>query len=222
MNLADPATLPRRSFVYRRLVERGATFDASGHAVRVAGDAAQAGVVLCDLSLAPRCGFRGGDALDWLRGQGIVVPEGNNRAARLGASGLTCRLAPTEALILADAEIVDRLAAACARETPGKCYAMPLADSHAWFGIAGRNAARLLAKLCGVDLRPHRFDNLEIARTMIAGLSAIAVRDDIGEMLAYDLLADSASALYLWDCIVEAMAEFDGAVVGTEALGKGR
>ncbi len=44
----------------------------------------------------------------------------------------------------------------------------------------------------------------------------------IGETLAYHLLADSASALYLWDCLVEAMAEFDGAVVGTEALEEGR
>ena len=220
--MADPATLPRRGFVYRRLVERGATFDTSGHAVRTAGDAAQADVVLCDLSLAPRCGFKGRDALGWLSGRGIVVPEENNRAARLGDSGLSCRLAPTEALILADAGVVDRLETACARETPDGCYAMPRAESHAWFRIAGRDAAPMLAKLCGVDLRPHRFDDLEIAQTIVARISAIVVRDDIGGTLAYNLLADSASALYLWDCIVEAMAEFDGAVVGTEALGEDR
>ncbi len=109
-----------------------------------------------------------------------------------------------------------------AREKPSGCYAIARADSHAWFKIAGRDAVRMLAKLCGVDLRPHRFDELEIAQTIVARLPAIFVRDDIGEMLAYHLLADSASALYLWDCLVEAMAEFDNAVAGTEAFEEGR
>ncbi len=125
-------------------------------------------------------------------------------------------------MILADGDVVDRLEAARAREKPNGCYTMPRADSHAWFRIAGRDAARMLAKLCRVDLRPHRFDDLEIAQTIVARLSAIVVRDDIGESLAYHLLADSASALCLWDCLVEAMAEFDGAVVGTGAFGEGR
>ncbi len=220
--MADPATLPRRSFVYRRLVERGVSFDASGNTVRTGEDAAHAGMVLGDLSLAPRCGFKGRHALDWLRGQEVTVSDDNNRATRLGDAGLTCRLADNEALILSDAGAVDRLDAACARETPGGCYTMPRADSHAWFRIAGRDGARMLAKLCGVDLRPRSFNDLEIAQTIVARLSAIVVRDDIGATLAYHLLADSASALYLWDCVVEAMAEFDGAVVGAEALGEER
>ena len=89
-------------------------------------------------------------------------------------------------------------------------------------GEAHRDAAAMLAKLSGVDFRPRRFDDLEIAQTFVARLAAIVVRDDMGGTLAYNLLADSASALYLWDCIVEAMVEFDGAVVGTEALGEDR
>jgi sarcosine oxidase subunit gamma len=222
VNVTDPAVLPRRSFVYRRLVECGASFDASGLAVRTDQDAAHAGVVLCDLSLSPRIGFKGRHALAWLGDHGVLVPDEDNRATRLGGVGLTCRLAPTEALILGDGAMVDQLETACAREKPDGCYAMPRADSHAWFRIAGSDAARMLAKMCGVDLRPHKFDNLEIVQTIVARLSAIVVREDIGETLAYHLLADSASALYLWDCLVEAMTEFDGAVIGTEALGEDR
>ncbi len=218
--MADPTVLARRSFVYRRLAERGATFDADGQALRTDQETGRAGVVLCDLSLAPRGGFKGRNALDWLRGNGIVVPEANNRALRLGGS-LICRLAPTEAMILAT-DVVGRLDAAWARQTPVGCYPVPRADSHAWFRVAGRDAAPMMAKLSGVDLRAHRFDDLEIAQTFVARLPASVVRDDIGGTLAYNLLADSASALYLWDCVVEAMAEFDGAVVGTEALGEDR
>ncbi len=205
--MADPATLPRRSFVYRRLAGRGAA----------PGDA---GVVLRHSSLAPRLGFKGRAALDWLRGNDIAVPEVNTRALRLGG-GLVCRLAPNEAMILAT-DAIDRLDAAWDRDRPAGCYPVPRADSHAWFKVAGRDAAAMLAKLSGVDFRPHRFDDLEIAQTFVARLAAIVVRDDIGGTLAYNLLADSASALYLWDCVVEAMAEFDGAVVGAEALGENR
>ena len=219
--MADPATLPRRSFVYRRLAERGAIFDAGGNALRTGAEPGRAGVVLCDLSLAPRCGFKGREALDWLRRNEIAVPEANNRAARLGG-GLICRLAPNEAMILANQDIIGRLDAAWARQMPVACHPVPRADSHAWFKVAGRDAASMLAKLSGVDLRPRGFADLEVAQTFVARLSAIVVRDDIGGTLAYNLLADSASALYLWDCVVEAMAEFDGAVVGTEALGEGR
>jgi sarcosine oxidase, subunit gamma len=225
VTVADPATLPRRSFVYRRLVERGASFDATGHAVRTGENAVNPGVVLCDLSLAPRCGFKGRQALDWLRDQGIVVSDENNRAMRLGASGLTCRLGDGEALVMAPPDAVERLdierlEAACAHDAPVGCFAMPRADSHFWYRIAGRDAARLLARLCGVDFRAHRFDQLEIAQTIVARVSAIVVRDDIGETLAYHLLADSASALYLWDCVVAAMADFDGEIVGIEMLGE--
>ncbi len=205
--MADPATLARRSFVYRRLAGRGA-------------ETGDAGVVLCDSSLAPRCGFKGRAALDWLRSSDIAVPEANNRALRLG-DGLVCRLAANEAMILAT-DVIGRLDEAWDRDKPGGCYPMPRADSHAWFRIAGRDAARMMAKLSGVDFRPRRFDDLEIAQTFVARLAAIVVRDDRGGTLAYNLLADSASALYLWDCIVEAMVEFDGAVVGTEALGEDR
>ena len=220
--MADPATLPRRSFVYRRLVQCGASFDASGNAIRTDQDAAHAGVVICDLSLSPRGGFKGRDALSWLRGHDVRVPEENNRAMRLDDTGLTCRLAPGEALILARGDIVDRLQTSRASEKPAGCFTVPRADSHAWFRIAGDEAAHMLAKVCGVDLRPDQFGNLEIAQTIVARLSAIIVRDDIGETLAYHLLADSASALYLWDCLVDAMAEFGGAVVGTETLGEDR
>ena len=42
--------------------------------------------------------------------------------------------------------------------------------------------------------------------------------DDRRGELAYHLLFDSASADYLWDCLIDAMDEFDGAPVGATAL----
>ena len=76
----------------------------------------------------------------------------------------------------------------------------------------------MFAKLCGVDLRPGRFADLAIAQTSAAGITGVIIRDDRGGHLAYHLLCDSASAAYLWDCLVDAMTEFDGRPVGLAAV----
>jgi sarcosine oxidase, subunit gamma len=44
------------------------------------------------------------------------------------------------------------------------------------------------------------------------------VRADLGELPAFHLLGDSASAGYMWDCLLDAMAEFGGHPVGLAVL----
>jgi sarcosine oxidase subunit gamma len=76
----------------------------------------------------------------------------------------------------------------------------------------------MVAKICGVDLRPGKFADGRIAQTSMARMNGVVIRDDQGETLAYHLLGDSASAEYLWGCLIDAMAEFDGAPVGLAAV----
>ncbi len=76
----------------------------------------------------------------------------------------------------------------------------------------------MFAKLCGVDLRPHKFGDGAIAQTSIARLNAIVLRADVGETLAYYLLTDIASASYMWASLRDAMDEFDGLPVGLGAI----
>ena len=61
-----------------------------------------------------------------------------------------------------------------------------------------------------VNLRPHKFANWAVAQTSIVRMNGIVIRDDIGDASAYHLLADSASADYLWNCLLDAMTEFGG------------
>jgi sarcosine oxidase, subunit gamma len=49
-------------------------------------------------------------------------------------------------------------------------------------------------------------------------MSGIILRQDFGSVLGFHLLADSASADYLWDCLQDAMIEFDGGPIGLTAL----
>jgi sarcosine oxidase subunit gamma len=237
--LTAPDDFPRRSFVARKLAEAGARFGSLGDTAVALdfGDAAAEAEAarrlgLADLSPVPRTGFKGAGTAEWLAGQGVDVSAESNRAVRQPGGELAARLAPGEVLILGAGEAESEgltavLEAAWAAnplppETP-RGFPLPRRDSHAWFLVSGGAAAAMFAKLCGVDLRPEKFPDLSVAQTSVARISAIVIRDDREGTLAYHLLTDSASAEYLWDCLLDAMTEFEGRPVGlaaVRALGK--
>jgi len=217
-----PEDFPRRSPVYRRLVDAGATFVeryGAAAASTFPGDRSPPPPVgLADLSPLRRLGFKGRGAFAWLNAQGLAVPEANNRTARTGGI-LVLRLGDNEALVLDAVDTPDpRIESVMAAAAPAKVYPVPRADTHAWFLVTGPAAPELFATLCGVDLRPHRFDDGAIAQTSIARLPSVVAHDDRGGKPAYHVLADWASAHYLWDCLTEAMATFDGRLLGLADL----
>lgn len=229
----QPQDYTRRSFVYRGLLARGARFGEVGGAA-VAFDygnedseVEQARTLgLSDLSPLARCGFKGAGTIEWLAGQGIEVPEQPNRAQPQGDGCVAARLSLTEVLVLGDlagqADTCTRLVQTWESEaqppSPPRGFPLPRADSHAWLSLTGAQVPAMLAKLCGVDLRPGVFANNSVAQTSVARLNAVIIRDDLGKTLNYYLLPDSASAAYLWDCLSDAMTEFAGAPVGLAAL----
>jgi sarcosine oxidase subunit gamma len=225
-----------RSHAYRKLLKHDAHFEAMvnaavarhyGDPVGEAETARRLG--LADLSPLPRLGVKGPGTADWLAGQGIQVPAESNQAVRQSSGVLAARLAPAELMLLGDLSgdpaPLDAIAAAWRAEPQSpvpperpRGFLLPRQHSHFWFVLSGDCTAGMFAKLCGVDLRPGKFANGRIAQTSIARMNAVVIRDDQGGVLAYHLLGDSASAEYLWDCLNDAMAEFDGAPVGLAAL----
>lgn len=233
MNALSPESFKRRSFVYRRLQQRGAEFgEVQGAAVALSfGNSSTeqrqaASLGLCDLSPLPRTGFKGPGTPDWLAGQGVVVPAASNLAARQPEGSVALRLAPNELFIIGDVHGRGTLVETLDRDWPQtgtppatpRGFPVPRADSHAWFCLTGTHASATFAKICGVDLRPATFADCTIAQTSLARLSAIIARVDIGAVTAFHVLADSASAEYLWDCLLDAMDEFGGRPVGLVAL----
>lgn len=183
-------------------------------------------MAIADLSVLPRTGFKGTGTVDWLAGQGLTVGPDSNMAYRQDGGALAARLAPTEVFLIdgleATGALIDQLNGAWnwGAEKPRKLigYPMPRQDSHAWFMITGDAAPDMFAKICGVDLRPHKFAPGRIAQTSLAKMSGIVIRDDRGAITAFHLLADVASAEYLWGAVLDAMSEFGGAPVGLQAL----
>jgi sarcosine oxidase subunit gamma len=222
-----PTDLPRRSFIHRKLVAHGARFMEVNNGLIPSdyGDrdegAAAARLGLAELSLLPRIGFKGPKVVPALEAKGIelTVP---NQAVRQAGGGLAAVLAMTEVLILAPLGGDDGQVRALERDWSldhaDGCYLAPRQDSHCWFALTGEKAGGTLAKICGVDLRPARFADLAIAQTSVARSSCVVIRADLGELPAFHLLGDSASAGYLWDCLLDAMAEFSGCPIGLAVL----
>ena len=147
----QPTDYSIRSFHYRTLAREGARFYALADAA-VAFDYGRVGdtervqaqrLGLADLSPLPRTGFKGREAINWLRSQGLTIGDENNRAWVEGQShdAVVARLADTEALILGDTGakvgLCARLERICATEKPAHCYHVPRRDSSAWFAVTG-------------------------------------------------------------------------------------
>ena len=233
MAAIEPHALLRRSFVYRKLRDLGARFETvnSGAVAldfgQVPAETERAKLLgLADLSPLPRTGFKGSGAVEWLQAQGLEIGAESNRGYRQPGGEVALRLAPTEIFLIdslaGSGALIERLNQAWSwgSEKPRKLigYPMPRADSHAWFALSGRAAPEMFAKICGIDLRLDKFESGRIAQTSIAKMSGIILRQDQGATPLFHLLADSASADYLWEALRDAMAEFGGAPVGLSAL----
>ncbi len=229
MSLA-PQDRARRSFVYRELVALGAEFaEVNGAACALTcgatpeAEAERArAMAICDLSPLPHAGFKGRQTIPWLVGEGVAVSEQDNMTVVQDDGARAARLAPGEVLLLSDlagtSRLIERLAATWSPDPDPGTYPVPRDDANCWFAISGRHGPEMLAKLCGVDLRPHKFADGRIAQTSVARLNSIVVRGDIGDALVYHLLTDSAAASYMWSCILDAMGEFGGGAAGLAAL----
>lgn len=219
----QPTQFARRSPLYRWHVDAGAAFALLGEAAspeRYPGPQADPAIcALADLSLLPRFGAKGWETWSTLASIGIARPDRNNTASRLSGGGVAMRLGDNEAFLLGntsgDAPLVQR--ADALPGAPG-FYPVPRQDTHAWLLLVGREVPNLLSKVCAVDFRLDRFADLAIAQTMVARAGSVVLRDDIAGTPAFHVLADSASARYLWGVLLDAAEEHSGRAIGFEAL----
>jgi len=188
--------------------------------------AAAGQLALFDASWLPRIGFKGKDTITWLTTKGLEIPERPNMLSKIDRGSLIIRLGATECLILADPnrfeessfELVQGLEEGHAETAGMETYILPRQDSHCCFVLFGEVVPQLFSKICAVDFSAGEFPNHAVAQTIVARLGAIVIRIDSANAMAYLILADSSSAEYLWDCLVDAMDEYSGGLVGLNAV----
>jgi len=232
--MAGPDTLHppnrlRRSFVYRVLERADAKFaEVNGAAVAMSFGpladelAAVRSMAIADFSPLARVGFKGRGALAWVRAQAVEVADTNNMACRQRDGALVARLADTEVLVLDSLDgggaLPHRLEGKWSADNPPGTYFVIRQAGNFQFLVTGEHGAEMFAKLCAVDLRSAKFPSGAVAQTSVARTNCIVIRDDVGDVTAWRVLGDSASAEYLWVYLVDAMNEFGGRPVGLDAL----
>ena len=178
------------------------------------------GVMLCDVSSSRRAGYRGMSVEQWLMKQHQVQLPEINQAFAVDQNCLIVRLSETEIMILegvADKEcdfpgIIDNSNTDLTSEQHPEIYYLPRQDSHACFIVMGECCVELFSKLCAVDLNIDKFTNMDVVRTSMARASVIIIRQDRAGYPSYLILIDTSLAEYLWDCLLDAMQEFNGVV----------
>lgn len=219
----------RRSMIYRLLAAGGAHFESrtdaacAMHYGDLAGELKLARRLgIADLSTSARTGFKGRDTPAWLSSREVDLPEAPNRARLQNDGTLVARLSNDEHLFLGGpgdgAGLIERLDGAWDIQAGRMCYRMPRAHTHAWFAITGQFAVEMFSTVCGVDLRPEKFANYAIAQTSVARTNGIVIRADTPSTPVFHLLADSASAEYLWTGLLDALQPFRGGPVGLASL----
>ena len=229
--MTDPVAYLRRAPLRRALQQAGAIWAESSDtavAVSMPGTARRmTNLFMADLSALPRLGFKGRGTITAMKARGVTVEAEPNKAFAQPDGGLCLVLAASEVILLADplaadtkrdATALDAMLASWKLEDEEQTYPLLRHDSHAWLAVGGTKAAEMLAKMCAIDLAPHKFPNFSIAQTSVAKVSAIVTRADIGSTLTFHLLADSAAALYFWGCLMDAAHDLGGQIVGLTAL----
>ena len=182
-------------------------------------------LALCDFNHLQRIGLKGIGTCEWLKSQNIIVPEKLNHAV-IYDNYVIARLGVNEVFIIDSlkyqtnitTKIEDQWHQDTSQKTKMCGFIIPLQHSHACFSITGKYAYKMFSKLCSVDLRVKIFANHMIVQTLLAHLSVIIIRHDLKSLNHYFLLCESASAEYCWDCLLDAMHEFNGKIIGTDTL----
>ncbi|WP_213880436.1 sarcosine oxidase [Pseudomonas sp. dw_358] len=176
---------------------------------------------LVDLTDLARVGFRGSDSAGYLSERGFDLPQWPNQSVRQADGCLVARLSQTEYFVLGSLtdhgqRVADEEARWALDHRPN--YLLPRQDSHAWLQLSGPHISEVMAKLCGVDLRPEAFAPGAVAQTSVARLNAIVINATVGDLACFHLLADRCSLEYFSAVLLDAMAEFGGEPVALDML----
>ncbi|GLG83288.1 sarcosine oxidase subunit gamma [Acinetobacter calcoaceticus] len=176
---------------------------------------------IVDLTNLSRVGFRGSDAATYLSSLGFLLPDAPNFAVQQADGSWVARLSATEYFLLGSLnDFGERISQLENDWTIDDCanYLLPRQDSHAWLQLTGKTAVWVMAKLCAVDLSNKVFAVGQVAQTSMARVNAIIMNVSDAQTQKFNILCDRAAALYVWEVLQDAIAEFDGKAVGIEGL----
>lgn len=148
----------------------------------------------------------------------LGVPFG--RARREGSEGLVVGSGPGEWLLLGPTGSAARLTQRW-NGVGGEAFVSLVDVTHggALLRLSGVDVARVLAKVCAIDLDDRVTPNGATFRSAVAQVVTGVVRDDQGAEPSYLLHCDRSVGQYLFDALLDAGGEFGIDVDGFRAPG---
>lgn len=167
--------------------------------------------VILDCTRAERFGLRGPGTLDWLRAEGLTLPETVNAALTLDCGTTIQRLGQQEVLLTAPPgtsgqRLRDLRIAWDNSALPAKGYDAYRDEGWAWFVLSGPMAPHLMTRISMTDLRPQSFKIRQVAQTRALQQDAVVARLDRFGVVSYDLFFDIASAAFALDVLTDTAA----------------
>jgi len=181
-------------------------------ALKLPRDAAAAPIMLADASCLPRMGVKGPKAEEWLRSQGVSVPDGVNTWTRTPEGVTVARLARSE-FFLEDrpaGNAVERWRSVL-EVAPG---VYPVIRQDAALALAGERLNDLLAQTCNVNFNAHAPGERGVVMTSMVGVSVLALWDEVRGRPWLRIWCDGTFGPYLWETLLGIAREVGGAAVG--------
>jgi len=122
------------------------------------------------------------------------------------------KLRPDRFLILCPIGSEETLLAELRQSATAKNLYVPMVNQSSGYGIirlTGNKASQVMSKLCAIDLRPNKTENLKVVQTSVAKIHATIARHDLGTNLSFDILVARYNAVYLWECLIDAGQEYN-------------
>ncbi|MBB75243.1 MAG: hypothetical protein CMJ75_12105 [Planctomycetaceae bacterium] len=170
-------------------------------------------LALCDLSALPKAGYKGNGATAWLQTHQTPLPAETFESTRLTDGGIIVKVAADEYFLEAGPSGVD-LPVPSNGEFPPDCF--PVVREDASLVLCGARAAAVLLQVCGYDFSTATLDR--VIYTRVAGVDS-AVFPAAGYPHTHvKLWCDRSYAVSLWNSLVEICEEFEGPIIGAQAL----
>lgn len=170
-------------------------------------------LALSDASCLERCGLKGPQAAEWLKAQGLPVPEQHNHWAALDGGGFIMRLGFSE-FFLEDGPQGTQAAAARQALGAGAPGVYPVRRQDAAIILGGPAVNDLLAQTCNINFAAAERDAHLVLMTSMVGVSVVIIRAEINGAPVYRIWCDGTMGHYLWETLLEITKELGGGAVG--------
>lgn len=179
---------------------------AIAHGWEVSGARSDASLTLSDVTPLAKVLVRSDQTL-------FELPYG--RAARDEDGTLVVGSAPNEWLLIGPPGEAASLAARVPRH--GFTVVVDITHGRALMRTTGADAARMLSKVCAIDLGDHMAPHGAAFRASVAAVVTDVIRDDRDDTPSYLLHCERSSGQYLFDALMDAGTEFQIRIDGFPA-----